>query len=98
MDVVVTWSDIPRGKTKPDPYSLLHAIEFLRLAPQDAVYVGDTPVDILTARNARMRSVAVGWGLGALGEMSRWSPDLVIPRVEDIGSILTRLPPAQQRR
>ena len=36
--------------------------EKLGLAPSDCVYVGDTEIDIQTARNAGMDCVTVTWG------------------------------------
>lgn len=96
LDVIITWNDVPPGRSKPDPAGLLKALDVLALAPADAVYVGDTATDLLAARNARMRSVAVGWGLGTIDELTRFCPDLIIPRPDQIALLLTHLPPAEQ--
>ena len=58
--------------------------------------MGDLPGDILAARNARMRSVAVGWGLTSTTELSRWSPDLIIFQPDDVLSMLNDLPTAER--
>ncbi|WP_338848566.1 HAD family hydrolase [Massilia sp. W12] len=46
------------GRAKPDAEIFLAACEALRIAPQQAVYVGDDPeLDVLGARRAGLRSV-----------------------------------------
>ncbi|MGN1353976.1 MAG: HAD family hydrolase [Alloprevotella sp.] len=50
---------IPR---KPDPTSLLTAIEGLGETPETTLYVGDSEVDIETARAAGCRCATVLWG------------------------------------
>lgn len=52
-------AEIPR---KPDPTGLLRTICELGSVPERAVYVGDSPGDVRTARNAGVYAVAVTWG------------------------------------
>ncbi len=47
---------------KPAPDMVLHALKLLNTAPADAVYIGDSDVDVLTARNAGLSCIAVTWG------------------------------------
>ena len=51
--------DVP---PKPDPALVRLALEQLSVAAADAVYVGDSEVDVATARNAGLPLVAVSWG------------------------------------
>ena len=53
---------IPR---KPDPTSLLMTIEELGSEPGRTVYVGDSPVDMQTARNAGVFALGVSWGFNS---------------------------------
>ena len=46
---------------KPDPAPVLYGCERLGLAPQECVYVGDSPFDIKCANNAGVKSVLVDW-------------------------------------
>lgn len=39
---------------KPNPEPILHTLEKLQVAPQEALYVGDSELDFLAARNAKM--------------------------------------------
>lgn len=56
FDVVVTSSDV--AVPKPSPEGLLKACDLLGVAPAEALYVGDSPSDMLAARAAGMPFVA----------------------------------------
>ncbi len=47
---------------KPDPAPLRLALERLSAAPEDAVYVGDSPFDMQAARAAGLHAIGVAWG------------------------------------
>lgn len=49
-------------RKKPAPDSLLKVIETLGVDKENAVYVGDSEVDIQTAQNAGVPCVSVTWG------------------------------------
>ncbi len=51
-------------KKKPDPAGALSILEELSTDPGRAAMVGDSDVDIQTARNAKMHAVAVTYGFG----------------------------------
>ena len=59
--------DFIRGNTedipaKPDPTIALLAAKETGAAPGECVFVGDSDVDILTGKNAGMRTIGVAWG------------------------------------
>jgi len=54
--------ELPPTPRKPDPTSLLRMLDELGISPDEAVYVGDTNIDVKTARNAGVRAVGVSWG------------------------------------
>lgn len=47
---------------KPSPDSVNEALRILDVAKEDAIYVGDSGVDIQTAKNAGIGCVSVSWG------------------------------------
>ena len=51
-------------KKKPDPSGALSILKELSTEPRHAAMVGDSDVDIQTARNARMQAIAVTYGFG----------------------------------
>lgn len=49
-------------KKKPAPDTVLSVLNEFNFAPEDAVYVGDSDVDIMTAKNSKMLCISVTWG------------------------------------
>ena len=47
---------------KPDPTGALEIAKTLGLAPESCVIIGDSTMDLDTAKNAGMQSIAVTWG------------------------------------
>ena len=76
FSVVITGKDVTRRK--PDPEGLLKCAEALGVDPADAVYVGDTPLDVQASRAAGMYSVAVLSGAGDSALLSAAGPDWII--------------------
>ena len=60
MEVVVGAEDTERHKPDPDP--ILEALNRLAVAADEAVYVGDSPFDVRSAKAAGVGAIAVGWG------------------------------------
>jgi len=54
--------DDPSRAKKPAPDSVWEAMRQLGVSQQEAVYVGDSDVDVITARNAGIPCIAVTWG------------------------------------
>jgi pyrophosphatase PpaX len=66
FDVVVTDDDVQAAK--PDPGGLRAAARALGIAPEQAVYIGDSTVDMRAGRNAGMRIGAALWAKTAPGK------------------------------
>jgi phosphoglycolate phosphatase len=60
LDVVV--GESPGIRRKPCPDTVLEAAARMGLSVRDCVYVGDSEVDIQTARSAGMPCISVSWG------------------------------------
>ena len=73
VDVFVSMDDTSRHKPPPDP--LLLALEQLQVAPQQAVYVGDSRHDMQAGRAAGMRTAAALWGPVPRSELELENPD-----------------------
>lgn len=54
--------EVPGVPRKPEPDSVFLALEALGVPREAALYVGDSEVDVHTARNAGLDCVAVTWG------------------------------------
>jgi len=75
---------------KPDPTGALRLCDDMQLAPDEVVFVGDSAVDVETARNAGMASVAVTWGFCERGLLEGAAPSHVISHPSELERILTR--------
>jgi phosphoglycolate phosphatase len=65
------------GERKPSPAMLLSACTRLECLPAEFVYVGDSRTDILAARAAHCRAIAVDYGYQR-DQLAQVSPDAVI--------------------
>jgi phosphoglycolate phosphatase len=62
-DVVdIAIGECPEVRRKPSPDMLLKALEQLGCSQDDALYVGDSEVDIATASNSGLPCISVSWG------------------------------------
>jgi len=49
-------------RRKPSPDSIYEVLRLLEIEKEQAIYVGDSDVDIQTAENADIRCISVSWG------------------------------------
>jgi phosphoglycolate phosphatase len=61
LDLAV--GEMPGTPMKPDPAPVFSALRALEERPENAVYVGDTEIDMLTAKNAGIACITCAWGL-----------------------------------
>lgn len=62
IDVAVGEHEAEGIRKKPAPDTVIEALNQLGVSRQNAVYVGDSDVDIETARNAGLPCISVLWG------------------------------------
>lgn len=86
FDAIVTVDDVARSKPNPD--TLLNALELLKLEPADAVYVGDSWYDIMTGENASVPTIGVTWGMATREELEAYHPDFIVDTWEELLSLL----------
>jgi len=79
-EILGSGEDLPR---KPDPAPLLRIIERLGVPPGDALYVGDSETDVITARNAGVPVMLVNYGY-TVRAASQLGADAVIDSVADL--------------
>lgn len=63
---------------KPDPGALLAILETEAVQPGQACYIGDSNVDMQTARNAGVAGIGAAWGFRGRDELLRAGATLVI--------------------
>lgn len=67
---------------KPDPKGLLTLIEEAGTSPAETWMIGDSAVDMETARNAGVKSCGVTWGFQP-ETLSKFPPDLIVDHMSD---------------
>ena len=76
---------VPR---KPNPTAALELALALNVLPERIGFVGDTAVDVLTAKNAGMVSIAVTWGFRSREELAAAGAKLFLERPADLLPLL----------
>lgn len=75
-------------RRKPYPDSVISALEFLGVDNNNAVYVGDSEVDVETARNSELTCIAVTWGFRDKSVLESLSPEYIIDKPSQLTGIL----------
>ena len=73
---------------KPHPAPILLGLQRAGARPEDAVYVGDGPQDIIAARAAGLEVVAVTYGFYDRSVLSAHAPDALVASVEGLSNAL----------
>lgn len=84
-DVIeVAIGDSPDTNNKPEPDMVFKALKILGEKVDNAVYVGDTDVDLETAKNAGMNCISVSWGFRTRGELEGYKAKMIADVPEEI--------------
>jgi phosphoglycolate phosphatase len=70
-------------KKKPDPMGVETLLRDFGALPREAMMVGDSDVDVRTARNAGIWSCGVSYGLGTAG-LRAHPPDVMVDSLEEL--------------
>lgn len=75
---------------KPNPQIVNNIIGSLNISPQSShiIYVGDSDVDMQTAKNAGLESVACSWGFCSKQLLMQYHPDHIIDLPEQLTDII----------
>lgn len=76
--------DIAGRERKPDPAPVRAALAALGAVAEDAVYIGDTEVDMQTALNSGLDFIAVEWGFRTLPELRALGIEKIAMKPMDI--------------
>lgn len=77
--------DVP---LKPDPAVDLEILRRTGVAPDEALHVGDSAIDVQAARAAGIRSVGVTWGFRSREELVGARADAIIDRPDELLNLL----------
>lgn len=76
---------------KPDPSIIYDIIDISGISKEETILIGDSDVDITTAHNAEIPSIAVTWGFNNIKEIQDASPDYIVSNTSRIVEIIDSL-------
>jgi phosphoglycolate phosphatase len=81
---------------KPDPLGVLTILEETGVAPDAALMIGDSSIDVLTGRNAGLWTCGVTYGF-APQSLEEVTPDVLIENPRELGELFrqSKRPPRQ---
>ncbi len=71
-------------RKKPAPDAVFSVLEKLNIQPEQAIYIGDSDVDILTAEHAHMPCISVEWGFRDRNFLLQHGAKKIISRPEEL--------------
>ena len=75
-------------RKKPSPDSVLEVLDRLNMEKKDAVYIGDSEVDIQTAANAGIDVISVNWGFRNEEFLREQGAQIIVKRSEEIAELV----------
>ena len=87
FDQVISGDTLP--VKKPDPAGIADCLRRFGVAPERALFVGDSSIDVATARNGGIAVWALPYGYNMGEPIESCHPDRVIP---DFSALTTQLP------
>lgn len=81
----------PEVARKPAPDMVIEAMNQLGVSAQESIYVGDTEVDIETAKNANIPCIGVTWGFRDQATLEKLHVPYLAHKASDIVTILGQI-------
>ena len=81
--------DVVLGETKelsrkPNPDMCNYVLKELGITSCEALYVGDSDVDIMTAKNANLRCISCSWGFKTKDELISFGANIIIDNPNEL--------------
>ena len=81
---------LPGMPTKPDPTLLHELMERMRAGEEDTLFVGDSNVDIRTAKNGGLTGCGVLWGFRGREELLTEGADHLVETADELAELILR--------
>lgn len=75
-------------KRKPDPAMVNKALDYLGVTKEEAVYIGDSEVDIKTAVNSGLKGIYVSWGFRGAKLLMENGAKVVVANPEELLKVI----------
>lgn len=91
VNFLVIQGNVTEYPPKPNPALLNKIMESNNLQPEFGYYIGDSIVDLETAKNAKLKSIIVKSGYGNYDEINKVKPDYMVNEFKDLVSLLIKV-------
>ena len=81
FDIMIAKED---AENKPNPEGLNKIVKEFGIRKDECLYVGDSPIDILTGKAAGIKTIAVTTGIATIKQLKEANPDWIIPNLEKL--------------
>lgn len=86
VDYTVTRNDVE--EFKPNPTQLKWLLSKANVSREEAIYVGDSFIDIIAAKKAGIKIIAVPFGLYSIDELKKHNPDYLAKDYREVLEII----------
>ena len=87
--IAETHGNVPEVPVKPDPTFVYETMKNLCVKPSEAVYIGDSDVDIRTGKNAGIDYISVDWGFRTREFLLANGAERIFSKPCELGEYLT---------
>ena len=71
-------------KRKPNPDAVFELIKLQKAQDEENIYVGDSEVDIETAKNAGLKCICVSWGFRSREQLIENGAEIIIDEPKEL--------------
>lgn len=87
-DFTLIWGKQDAYPKKPDPASAKAQISELNISPEEFLYLGDSEIDMQTAKGAGMFAVGATWGFRPESVLRDHGADLIVHKPEEVLKVI----------
>ena len=84
IDIAIGENEQAGIKKKPAPDTVFEVLNLVNLKSEDAIYIGDSDVDIMTAKNSNMPCISVTWGFRDREFLIKNDATIIVDKPEEI--------------
>lgn len=81
-NTIVSSDDCQHHKPHPEP--VLKALQLMEIKPIEALFIGDSPYDILAGKAAGVKTAGITWGTTSKEDLLAMQPDFMLENLNDL--------------
>ena len=91
IDINLVLGKRPGLPVKPDPINNSELLQRMNVQKEEVLYVGDSLVDIQTAKNSNLKAISVSWGFVDKEKLESGKPDYLIDKPQELVDIIIKI-------